>query len=63
MSLVFLNAQLQAKILALCLQPVIQRMAGLPTPQLEQVISASANTIKCAVVRSAAFTDFMLNLS
>src|SRR2546422_3742382 len=46
MSFVFLNPQLRAKILALCLQPVIQRMAGLPTTQLEQVISPRANTIK-----------------
>jgi hypothetical protein len=39
------NPQLQAKILALCLQPVIQLMARLPAAQLEQVISPSANTI------------------
>jgi len=59
---VFLNPQLQATILALCLQPVIQRMARLPVPQLEQVISPSANTIKSAIGRGAVFAGFTVNL-
>jgi len=62
MSFVFLNPQLQAKVLAFRLQPVIQRMAGLPTPQLEQVVSPSANPVKRAVGRDTAFTGSPVNL-
>jgi len=51
-----------AKDLALCLQPVIQRMAGLLAPQLEQAISPSASKFKRAVGRDATFTGFTVNL-
>ncbi len=51
-----------AKDLAFCLQPVIQRMAGLPAPQLEQAISPNANKFARAVGRGAAVTGFRMNL-
>ncbi len=50
------------KNLALCLQPVVQRVAGLPASQLEQAVSLGANEFNRAIGRVAAFTDFMLNL-